>query len=757
MDTSTTTSTPKRGADETNGRNLDSPIADEVGDKTPPEIYGSSRRSPTPPPASDSLSNLHRVTDMLKDKLNSGSDFNRATSASTLDLSIDNKKSPYIKPVNGCTTTSYQAGNNKMDPFSMAAAAAAVASQQHMSMILTNELYNNESNVLRGILQGKERMFDCDGKLHPGKRFSDLYKSHVDGGDQSRGDTGDSGDSFRSTSPGNASFDSDPECGVNDDVSDPEENKESSLREADDGYLDDERDDVSSPQADVDSDGCDLKRSRVENIVNAMKNSPEGLITPPERRPKRKQYIPQQHGSLEPSHKVRKLEKEILQKQLKQMQHQLSVMQQRYGELFDQGELSDTSDLEMSPDCPEGARMMSGGERQKTKMAGTFSQLDFDASHLIKEASQLVHEQEFFTKHGVSPSGQLVVGKSFSDIDSLAKVLKAEITHRVGSLVDAVVAQFVQKQPKHSNTPRRSPSPATPVVKSKKESSSSPAVEPPALKSKSPTPSVVQNNNNNNNHNNNNNNNVVKDNITMAGASKYPPHSHLSSHQREDICSSKPPRTKVTDKITHPFFDFHHKPFGDFMRAHPALFPPPPYFPPQIPPIQPLYAKEPEQTEALALVVGTPTKKKRTKVTDTRLSPRAARALLHENMPHGGGGGGGPFDGTPKHGHHLGHPSEAYGHPPLIPISLPTSVAIPNPSLQHSDILAMYSNNGDVNSTFNDSARRVHSPSSSPNMTHTPMEALHHQLKAECESYDHLMQESYGFDGSMAIISFFFF
>ena len=43
--------------------------------------------------------------------------------------------------------------------------------------------------------------------------------------------------------------------------------------------------------------------------------------------------------------------------------------------------------------------------------------------------------------------------------------------------------------------------------------------------------------------------------------------------------------------------------------------------------------QEPEQTEALPLVVSTP-KKKRSKVTDTRLSPRAARALLQDSLHH---------------------------------------------------------------------------------------------------------------------------
>ena len=47
--------------------------------------------------------------------------------------------------------------------------------------------------------------------------------------------------------------------------------------------------------------------------------------------------------------------------------------------------------------------------------------------------------------------------------------------------------------------------------------------------------------------------------------------------------------------------------------------------------IKSLSVQEPEQTEALPLVVSTP-KKKRSKVTDTRLSPRAARALLQDGL-----------------------------------------------------------------------------------------------------------------------------
>lgn len=70
----------------------------------------------------------------------------------------------------------------------------------------------------------------------------------------------------------------------------------------------------------------------------------------------------------------------------------------------------------------------------------------------------------------------------------------------------------------------------------------------------------------------------------------------------------------------------------------------------------------PEQTEAMSLVV--PTKKKRHKVTDTRLVGREPGSPSSKESPGGGGGAGFP-------------------PPPLVPVSLNTSVAIPNPSLHH--------------------------------------------------------------------------
>ena len=131
----------------------------------------------------------------------------------------------------------------------------------------------------------------------------------------------------------------------------------------------------------------------------------------------------------------------------------------------------------------------------------------------------------------------------------------------------------------------------------------------------------------------------------------------------------------------------------------------------------------PEQTEALALVVNTPQKKKRTKVTDTRLSPRAARALLHENGA-------------------LDQDRPMSGFSPMTASCLPTSVAIPNPSLHHSDILSFYKDQSLCRSPM-DPER--HSPSSS----HSPSEGFGF-MKGD------YFNDGDTFDSNGKIISFFY-
>ena len=97
--------------------------------------------------------------------------------------------------------------------------------------------------------------------------------------------------------------------------------------------------------------------------------------------------------------------------------------------------------------------------------------------------------------------------------------------------------------------------------------------------------------------------------------------------------------------------------------------------------LPPVFPVEPEQTEALPLVVSNAPKKKRTKVTDTRLSPRAKSALLQDSpvvsLPSMLGEMGDRHPGLPSPFHH-----------PYLPPVLPTSVAITNPSLHRSDLFS---------------------------------------------------------------------
>ena len=89
----------------------------------------------------------------------------------------------------------------------------------------------------------------------------------------------------------------------------------------------------------------------------------------------------------------------------------------------------------------------------------------------------------------------------------------------------------------------------------------------------------------------------------------------------------------------------------------------------------------PEQTEAMSLVIAP--KRKRHKVTDTRITPRTINKLLQgqENLLYGGGNSRESPISPPGSGYHPMAGAPPPPPPPLVPVSLPTSVAIPNPSL----------------------------------------------------------------------------
>lgn len=97
--------------------------------------------------------------------------------------------------------------------------------------------------------------------------------------------------------------------------------------------------------------------------------------------------------------------------------------------------------------------------------------------------------------------------------------------------------------------------------------------------------------------------------------------------------------------------------------------------------------ENPEQNEALSLVVTH--KKKRHKVTDTRITPRTVSRIL------GGQEGMGMSPASMEHSQCTSPRPPPYPHhhqpPPMLPVSLPTSVAIPNPGLHESQVFSPYS------------------------------------------------------------------
>ena len=476
-------------------------------------------------------------------------------------------------------------------------------------------------------------------------------------------------------------------------------------------------------------DSADAKRARVENIISCMRaSSPSGKMNgschppSPGRRPKRKQYTPQQHDANgdEPCSKLRRQEKGLLHQQLKFMQEQLTKMQSQYTEVFDIGTGNMFGDKSHNI-VSKGQDNCDSKFHEQSKIGVLSAAIEqmTDATDFVRRASMLNER---------SPSQQALGFRmdASSDLRGFAKILKSEITRSVGTLVDSIVTKFVENQYKSDSRFKSIPT----LTGFDKD--------------------TVLNNNNNKC-----NNNIVS-NHCAAGRDR----STTIVRDGPRHSTPKPTRTKVTDRMVNPLFDDHAKSFADLAKMHPHFFAPPPFYTNQMAAaaaaaaaaMQPTYGKEPEQTEALSLVVSTP-KKKRTKVTDTRLSPRAARALLQDPSVHGSRPEFGrpfPLSGTPPH--------ERYPLPSLLPMSLPTSVAIPNPSLQHSDVLAMYSHAND-HRTFGDGLHQIpsHSPSTaehgSPSMAHTPEVSLHAPLFKTCD-YDHSLLEGSLCGDGIGFISF---
>lgn len=447
----------------------------------------------------------------------------------------------------------------------------------------------------------------------------------------------------------------------------------------------------------------DAKKARVENIVNTMRSSPAPLQVNGCK--KRKLYQPQQHDSnadryiddeeeeTEPIRQKR-VEKNLLKSQLRTMQEQLAEMQQKYMQLCNRVEQGSEesqeieeipSDSEQSkrsgppspvnpptppsvPPQPTLAQQVNNmkisppagppfhnGLLHEHQHLSSAAAMYLGMSHkllmeqdarMAKEAatSAAIECQQAQQKRDIVDRLNLMKNSSptGTDLEGLADALKTEITASLSNLIDSIVIRFVhQKRCKQTDA----------------------------------TAAAEQ---------------LNKD-LMMAS----------------QLLDRKSPRTKVSERPQAPPPPQNNQMVNGNANCAPMMpvhqlnkptdlhIRPPMFQPPKPPGISqaPLYGMNhpfcvskqdnPEQNEALSLVV-TP-KKKRHKVTDTRITPRTVSRILGQD-----GMGMSPASMEPN-SCSSPRPPPYHQAPPMLPVSLPTSVAIPNPGLHESQVFSPYS------------------------------------------------------------------
>ncbi|XP_030765162.1 homeobox protein prospero isoform X3 [Sitophilus oryzae] len=477
----------------------------------------------------------------------------------------------------------------------------------------------------------------------------------------------------------------------------------------------------------------DAKRARVEHIVSGMRASP----APPQVNgcKKRKLYQPQQHDSAadrfldddeeeitEPLRQKR-VEKNLLKSQLRTMQEQLAEMQQKYMQLCTRVEQNSEESQEVeeipsdseqsgrrspppspvtSTPTPTPAPAPALHETPKQKIGPpppSFHNGLLHAPQHVNSAAamylghKLLMEQEARMAKEAAAAAALseqqpppqppsapkpdplterlhlmrsMAAPSGPDLEGLADVLKTEITASLSNLIDSVLSRFVhQKRCKQQD-----------AANAAEQLNKDLLMASQLLDRKSPRTKVAE-----------------------RPQGPPPPPSHLNG-----LGQMMPMHGLHSNGLQKP---------AD-MHVRPPMFQPPK--PPGISQA-PLYAMNhpfcvqkqdtPEQNEALSLVVAP--KKKRHKVTDTRITPRTVSRILGQDGSMGmspgsamdqtssttGGGGGaggaGTGGGGPPSCPSPRPPPPYHQPPPMLPVSLPTSVAIPNPGLHESQVFSPYS------------------------------------------------------------------
>ncbi|XP_049877952.1 homeobox protein prospero [Pectinophora gossypiella] len=241
-----------------------------------------------------------------------------------------------------------------------------------------------------------------------------------------------------------------------------------------------------------------------------------------------------------------------------------------------------------------------------------------------------------------------------ADLEGLAEVLKNEITASLASLIDSIVTRFVTQRRMLGKQSEAAAAAAEQLNKDLIRASR-------LLEQKSPTPKPPE-----------------RPSVQMSG--NQPVHHPgapngvpFMSHNPMLMSQMNGPRTP---SAAFPLHDGGGPGHVTHVRPPTGMFQTPPK------PLAPLYGPmnghferepNPEQNEALSLVV-TP-KKKRHKVTDTRITPRTVSRILGEGV------GQSPESKFPESPSPRPYPGG---------LSLPTSVAIPNPSLNENHVFSPY-------------------------------------------------------------------
>ncbi|XP_066945559.1 homeobox protein prospero isoform X1 [Macrobrachium rosenbergii] len=406
-------------------------------------------------------------------------------------------------------------------------------------------------------------------------------------------------------------------------------------------------------------------RKRLENIVSVIRSSPTPNSTPVNGCKKRKLYLPQQHetrtnfdspseegeSAAEPDNKTRRLEED-----------DEPTSESRLPEAGEEGGGLQI-DLSVRRRSPEPQRATAASPKPPTS---TSSDSNDASSYLLDYAQRLIRNQEARLqrendlKNTTDLSEKLQILRNLNlnsqvtDLEGLADVLKTEITASLAVIIDTIVNKYVQQRKLINKQ-------AEVAAEQLNRDIASQLME----RSRSPRSNKM----------------LERGPPGMGRLNGMPaPHGPLN-------LSPYPGGENNINSLSLP-------------QLRPPLYKPPHgFFPGNLPPMgamvpsgqtSPYGGMEPEQDEALPLVV-TP-KKKRHKVTDSRLTPRTVGRLL-EDFPRYGplqgiGGQTSPRSSPPPPPvHHPHRPTSFPQPPPLLPVSLPTSVAIPNPSLHDTSLL----------------------------------------------------------------------